>query len=101
MEKHYSLFEEASVNDLEKYNKKTIVKLPQIVIIFDEFADWMLDDDFKRDANEAMQRLAGKSRVIGIHLVISTQRPDNTVFPMILHGNLGAKFALRVNTEKI
>ncbi len=60
----------------------------------------MLDDEFKRSASEAMQRLAGKARAAGIHLVISTQRPDNTVLPMILRGNLGAKFALRVDTEK-
>ena len=100
MEKRYSLFQEASVNDLGKYNKKVSEQLPRIVVIFDEFADWMLDDDFKRDASEAMQRLAGKARAAGIHLVISTQRPDNTVLPMILRGNLGAKFALRVDTEK-
>ena len=100
MEKRYSLFQEASVNDLGKYNKKVSPQLPRIIVIFDEFADWMLDDDFKRDASEAMQRLAGKARAAGIHLVISTQRPDNTVLPMILRGNLGAKFALRVDTEK-
>ena len=100
MEKRYLLFQEASVNDLGKYNKKVSEQLPRIVVIFDEFADWMLDDEFKRDASEAMQRLAGKARAAGIHLVISTQRPDNTVLPMILRGNLGAKFALRVDTEK-
>jgi len=100
MEKRYSLFQEVSVNDLGKYNKKMSDKLPRIVVIFDEFADWMLDDDFKRDASEAMQRLAGKARAAGIHLVISTQRPDNTVLPMILRANLGAKFALRVDTER-
>lgn len=100
MEHRYSLFEEASVNELKKYNDKVSVKLPRIVLIFDEFADWMLDDEFKKSASEGMQRLAGKARAAGIHLVISTQRPDNTVLPMILRGNLGAKFALRVDTEK-
>jgi DNA segregation ATPase FtsK/SpoIIIE-like protein len=100
MEKRYSLFKEAGVNELSKYNKKIGTSLPRIVLIFDEFADWMLDDEFKRSASEAMQRLAGKARAAGIHLVISTQRPDNTVLPMILRGNLGAKFALRVDTEK-
>ncbi|MBT6914567.1 MAG: DNA translocase FtsK [Candidatus Marinimicrobia bacterium] len=100
MEKRYSLFQKASVNELSKYNKKTDSTLSRIILIFDEFADWMLDDEFKKSASEAMQRLAGKARAAGIHLVISTQRPDNTVLPMILRGNLGAKFALRVDTEK-
>jgi len=100
MERRYGLFKELSVNDLTKYNSKSNDKLARIVIIFDEFADWMLDDEFKRSASDAIQRLAGKARAAGIHLVVSTQRPDNTVVPMILRANLGAKFALRVDTEK-
>lgn len=100
MERRYSLFKEAKVNELNKYNKKVSDRLPRIVLIFDEFADWMLDDEFKRNASDAIQRLAGKARAAGIHLIVSTQRPDNTVVPMILRANLGAKFALRVDTEK-
>ncbi len=100
MEKRYSLFKDMGVNNLVKYNNKSNNKLARIVVIFDEFADWMLDDEFKRSASDAIQRLAGKARAAGIHLVVSTQRPDNTVVPMILRANLGAKFALRVDTEK-
>lgn len=100
MESRYTLFQQAGVNDLTKYNASTRSKIPRIVLIFDEFADWMLDDDFKKKASDAIQRLAGKARAAGIHLIISTQRPDNTVVPAILHANLGEKFALRVDTEK-
>ncbi|MFK5914995.1 MAG: FtsK/SpoIIIE domain-containing protein, partial [Woeseiaceae bacterium] len=100
MESRYTLFQEAGVNDLTKYNVCTVIKMPRIVLIFDEFADWMLDDDFKKKASDAIQRLAGKARAAGIHLIVSTQRPDNTVVPAILRANLGAKFALRVDTEK-
>lgn len=100
MERRYSLFKELGVNDLTKYNNKSNGKLARVVVIFDEFADWMLDDEFKRSASDAIQRLAGKARAAGIHLIVSTQRPDNTVVPMILRANLGAKFALRVDTEK-
>lgn len=100
MEKRYSLFAEAGVNEIKKYNQKTDNKLPRIVLIFDEFADWMLDDDFKREASSAVQSLSGKARAAGIHLIVSTQRPDNTVVVPILRANLGAKFALRVDSEK-
>lgn len=100
MERRYSLFKDMGVNNLIKYNNKSNNKLARIIIIFDEFADWMLDDEFKKSASDAIQRLAGKARAAGIHLVVSTQRPDNTVVPMILRANLGAKFALRVDTEK-
>jgi len=100
MERRYTLFQETGVNDLNKYNTKTNSNTPRIVVIFDEFADWMLDEEFKKSASDAVQRLAGKARAAGIHLVVSTQRPDNTVVPPILRANLGAKFALRVDTDK-
>lgn len=100
MERRYSLFAEAGVNELSKYNKKIETKIPRIVLIFDEFADWMLDDEFKRSASDAVQSLSGKARAAGIHLVVSTQRPDNSVVVPILRANLGAKFALRVDSEK-
>ncbi len=100
MEKRYSLFSEAGVNELSKYNNLAGNKLPRIVLIFDEFADWMLDDEFKKNVSSAVQSLSGKARAAGIHLIVSTQRPDNTVVVPILRANLGAKFALRVDSEK-
>ena len=100
MEKRYTLFSEAGVNELSKYNSQVTDKLPRIVLIFDEFADWMLDDEFKSDVSSAVQSLSGKARAAGIHLIVSTQRPDNTVVVPILRANLGAKFALRVDSEK-
>lgn len=100
MERRYTLFAESGVNEINKYNKKVNIKLARIVLIFDEFADWMLDDEFKRDASSAVQSLSGKARAAGIHLIVSTQRPDNTVVVPILRANLGAKFALRVDSEK-
>ena len=100
MEKRYTLFAERGVNEINKYNKKVDEKLPRIILVFDEFADWMLDDAFKKDASSAVQSLSGKARAAGIHLIVSTQRPDNTVVVPILRANLGAKFALRVDSEK-
>ncbi len=100
MERRYSLFAEAGVNEINKYNKKVETNIPRIILIFDEFADWMLDDEFKRDVSSAVQSLSGKARAAGIHLIVSTQRPDNTVVVPILRANLGAKFALRVDSEK-
>ncbi|MDD3645615.1 MAG: FtsK/SpoIIIE domain-containing protein, partial [Bacteroidales bacterium] len=100
MERRYSLFAETGVNEINKYNRKVETKIPRIVLIFDEFADWMLDDEFKREASSAVQSLSGKARAAGIHLIVSTQRPDNSVVVPILRANLGAKFALRVDSEK-
>jgi len=56
MERRYSLFAEAGVNELSKYNNKVELKIPRIVLIFDEFADWMLDDEFKKDQEKLEQQ---------------------------------------------
>jgi len=100
MENRYFLFKELGVNNIIKYNDKSNNKLNRIIVVFDEFADWMLDDEFKKNVSDSIQRLAGKARAAGIHLIIATQRPDNTVVVPILRANLGAKFALKVDAEK-
>lgn len=99
MERRYTLFKEVRVNEIKKYNKNSLIKLPRIVVIFDEFADFMLDKEFKKEAENYIQRLSQKARAAGIHLIVSTQRPDNSVVSPLLRANLGAKFALRVDKD--
>jgi S-DNA-T family DNA segregation ATPase FtsK/SpoIIIE len=100
MERRYDLLAAHEVNELSKYNSLPSVKpMPRLVMVFDEFADWMLDEAFKDAVNRSFQRLAGKARAAGIHLILSTQRPDNTVVSPILRANLGAKIALRVDKK--
>jgi hypothetical protein len=100
MEKRYTLFKECKVNEIKKYNQNSLIKLPRIVVIFDEFASLILDKEFKEEAESYIKRLSQESRAAGIHLIIATQRPDNSVVIPILRANLGAKFALRVDTDK-
>ena len=52
-----TIFKDIGVNNLIKYNNKSNNKLGRIVFMFDEFADWMLDDEFKRSASDLIQRL--------------------------------------------
>jgi hypothetical protein len=102
MDRRYTLMASARVKDIDSYNQKSpsgSAPVPRIVMVFDEFADWMLDSDFKKDVDDRFQRLAGKARAAGIHLILSTQRPDNAVVSPILRANLGAKIALRVDKK--
>jgi S-DNA-T family DNA segregation ATPase FtsK/SpoIIIE len=100
MDRRYGEFANRQVNEIKKYHQIPHAPLMRrMVIVFDEFADWMLDDDFKRTVNDSLQRLAGKARAAGIHLILSTQRPDNSVVTPILRANLGAKIALRVDKK--
>jgi S-DNA-T family DNA segregation ATPase FtsK/SpoIIIE len=73
--------------------------LPALWLIHDEFAEWMLADDYKQEVSAAVQRLGVKARAAGIYLVFAAQRPEANVVPMQLRANLGNRLILRVDSE--
>ena len=74
-------------------------RLPAIWLIHDEFAEWMLVEDYKVSVASVVQRLGVKARAAGIYLVFAAQRPDALVMPMQLRANLGNRLILRVDSE--
>jgi DNA segregation ATPase FtsK/SpoIIIE, S-DNA-T family len=101
MENRYRLFAAARARDLPTYNAKSAPenRLPMVFLVHDEFADWMLDDEYKSAVGAAVQRLGVKARAAGIHLIFAAQRPDKDVMPMQLRENLGNRLILKVASE--
>ncbi len=101
MDRRYTLFKDARVSNLAAFNAKVApgARLPTIWIIHDEFAEWMLTDDYKEAVASVVQRLGVKARAAGIYLVFAAQRPDANVMPMQLRANLGNRLILRVDSE--
>jgi hypothetical protein len=79
--------------------RKCKSKLPFIVLVYYEFADWMLVEEYKNAVSAAVQRLGVKARAAGIHLIFAAQRPDNNVFSMQLRSNLDNRLILKVADE--
>jgi S-DNA-T family DNA segregation ATPase FtsK/SpoIIIE len=98
MTDRYRKFAALRVNSLEKYNvaAASVERLPAIWLVHDEFAEWMLDDDYKDAVTSTVARLGVMARAAGIYLVFAAQRPDKDVFPMQLRENLGNRLVLRV-----
>ncbi|MCY8817458.1 DNA translocase FtsK [Bacillus atrophaeus] len=100
MESRYLRFREHKVPNLKEYN--SIVsdsdKLPFIYLIHDEFADWMLIDEYKNTVSSTVQRLGVKARAAGIHLIFAAQRPDKDALPVQLRDNLGNRLILKVGS---
>ncbi|MEI7462888.1 MAG: DNA translocase FtsK [Candidatus Taylorbacteria bacterium] len=71
--------------------------MPYIVIIIDELADIM--QTYPRELEAAIVRLAQMSRAIGIHLVISTQRPSVNVITGLIKANIPTRVALQVASQ--
>ncbi len=98
MERRYELFRAQGVRDLRAFNvaASPADRLPMLFLIHDEFAEWMLTEDYKEAVAVNVQRLGVKARAAGIHLIFAAQRPDVNVMPMQLRDNLGNRLILKV-----
>lgn len=101
MDARYARFKDVRASNLESYNRKVgeAESLPVLWLIHDEFAEWMLIDDYKEEVTSLVSRLGIKARAAGIYLVFAAQRPDANVMPMQLRANLGNRLILRVDSE--
>jgi S-DNA-T family DNA segregation ATPase FtsK/SpoIIIE len=71
--------------------------MPYIVIIIDELADIM--QSYPRELESAIVRLAQMSRAVGIHLILSTQRPSVNVITGLIKANVPTRVALQVSSQ--
>ena len=69
-------------------------QLPFIVIVADEIADLMMTSG--KDVEQHIIRLAQKSRAVGIHLILATQKPTVDVITGLIKSNLPARIAFQV-----
>lgn len=100
MERRYEKLEEGGVRDVISFNTEMIKEksydeiMPNILIVIDELADLMAA--YPREMESSIVRLAQMSRAVGIHLVISTQRPSVEVITGLIKANITARMALQV-----
>ncbi len=101
MDERYRLFKESRTNNLASYNVKASEseRLPVIWLVHDEFAEWMMIEEYKSEVSSLVARLGVKARAAGIYLIFAAQRPDANVMPMQLRANLGNRLILRVDSE--
>lgn len=113
MDERYAVLAEARVKNIAEFNKlgaeeiiarfdpstpeeeaKIPKKLPYIVIIIDELADLMMTAS--KEIESYIVRLAQKSRAVGIHIVLATQRPQATVVTGLIKSNMPCRIGFRV-----
>ncbi len=126
MDRRYDILQEEKVRDIDSYHKnilqpqlEKIAKakkdgtdtdntdgeaaetgpetMPYIVVIIDELADIM--QTFPRELEAAIVRLAQMSRAVGIHLILSTQRPSVNVITGLIKANIPTRLALQVISQ--
>jgi len=112
MEERYRLLSRAGVRNIASYNRlgrkrliekfrpdspeeeaKLTVHMPHIVVIVDELADLMMVA--AKEVEGHVTRLSQKSRAVGIHLVMATQRPSVDVLTGLIKSNLPVRVAFQ------
>lgn len=102
MERRYDMIESVGVRNIFGYNEITEndpekERLPQVVIIIDEFADLMMVA--KQDVEDSICRLAQKARAAGMHLVIGTQRPSVDVITGLIKANVPSRISCKTSSQ--
>jgi len=101
MDQRYLRFRQKRVSKLSEYNAKVTPeeRMPLRWVIHDEFAEWMMVEEYRDHVTQLVGRLGVKARAAGIFLIFAAQRPDANVMPMQLRDNLGNRLILRVESK--
>lgn len=100
MERRYRIIGDACVKDIGEYNRMESVltgkkkKMPYIVLIIDEFSDFMMTS--KKDVEDRIVRLGQKARSAGIHMILATQRPTIESVTGGIKANFPSRIAFKV-----
>jgi len=115
MNRRYDILEAEKVRDIESYHKNILIpalegnthaneedsdlpeSMPYIAIVIDELADIMTS--YPREMESAIVRLAQMSRAVGIHLILSTQRPSVNIITGLIKANIPSRIALQVASQ--
>lgn len=105
IDQRYDLLKDAQARHLKEYNQKFIDRkihnpemhrfLPYIVVVIDEFADLIRYD---RSVESLIARIAQQGCPVGVHFVISTQRPSVNIITGIIKANFPSRLAFRVSS---
>lgn len=116
MDERYGFLQRAGVRNIQSYNAlgadeiferlkpeddeeraRIPTFMPYIVIIADEMADLMMTA--AKEVESHIVRLAQKSRAVGMHLIVATQKPTVDVITGLIKGNLPARIAFQVSSR--
>ena len=100
MEHRFELMKDKKAKKIDDYNAVAVEKLPYIVFIIDEFADLMLMGSSvdRKEVENKIVRIAQKARAVGIHMILSTQKPLAQIMTTLIKANMPARISFSVSS---
>ena len=102
MDRRYKLIAENKVKEIDEFNEKMEKeygeKFPFIVIFIDELEDLIMSDEGKK-LESFIIRLAKRAEVVGIHLVIATEKPTNEIITNLIKVNIPSRLSYKVEEK--
>ena len=100
MERRYERLSAVRARNLNEANRAFRQRgektMPYLLVVIDELADLMMIAP--QAVEDAVIRLAQKSRAVGIHLVLATQRPSVDVITGMIKANVPSRIAFAVSS---
>jgi len=101
MERRYERLAQVRARNLNEANRSFRQRgeptIPYLLVVIDELADLMMIAP--QAVEDAVIRLAQKSRAVGIHLVLATQRPSVDVITGMIKANVPSRIAFAVSSQ--
>lgn len=100
MEDRYTLLNGKGVRNIKEYNATDgVKKLPYLVFVIDEYGDLILQKKRGAEIETKICRIAQKARAVGIHMILSTQRPSVKIVTGDIKANFPTRIAFRTITS--
>jgi len=106
MEKRFKILVDRNFKSLERYNieakrnsneEEDFKPMPYVLVFIDELADLMMVA--ASEVEDSICRIAQMGRAVGIHLIISTQRPSVNIITGLIKANIPSRIAFMVSSN--